>query len=343
MSGIRIPFRWLTPLMGVLLLAGCASSAATSASLVSSTPVMTSQMDSALRPSVLEGQAIFDRADYMIGSAQHSILLEMYELGNTREISLLEQKADSGITVLAILDGSEKQTAKAIPELEAHHVKVQVAAAPLIQKGGIQHAKMLVVDDTQVLIGGMNWGSGSVKNADVDVYMLGAIAKEAQGVFESDWRMSGASLPAGIIIENTTNQDILYGKPLLSAILTELDHAQTIQVALFELSNNELINKLIERSKAGVKVKVLLDTRMEKKINSRAAEQLRSAGVQVKLYPENQVLHAKVIVTDHVVIVGSANGSYDAFSKNHELDIVTSDPAVLKQAQADLEAKFAKQ
>ena len=329
--------------MSVLLLAGCGSSEATTASLVSSTSSMTSQKVSNTQPSLLEGQAIFDRADNMISSAQHSILLEMYELGDTREISLLEQKADSGVPVLALLDGSEKETAKAIPELEAHHVKVQVAASPLIQKGCIQHAKMLVVDDNQVLIGGMNWGYGSVKNADADVYMLGATAKEAQGVFESDWRMLGASLPAGIIIEKTSNQDILSGKPLLNAILTELDHAQTIQAALFELSNYELINKLIERSKAGAKVQVLLDTHMGKKINSRTAEQLSSAGVQVKLYPENQVLHAKMIVTDRVAIVGSANGSYYAFSRNHEADIVTSDSGVLKQAQADFEAMFAMQ
>lgn len=64
-------------------------------------------------------------------------------------------KADSGVPVLALLDGSEKETATAIPELEAHHVKVRIAVSPLIQKGGIQHAKMLVVDDSQVLIGGV--------------------------------------------------------------------------------------------------------------------------------------------------------------------------------------------
>lgn len=353
--GMRIPFRWITPILCVLLIAGCASSGPTTSASVSTTTAApaspsassavsptTSQPVSAVQPSLLEGQAIFDRADDMISSAKHSVLLEMYELGNLREIALLEQKADSGILVLALLDGSEKQTAKAIPELEAHHVKVQVATSPLIQKGGIQHAKMLVIDDSQVLIGGMNWGTGSVENADADVYEEGTTANEAQSVFEADWRQLGASLPAEVTDETISSPDILSGKPLLSAILTDLDQAKTIQAAFFELSNHELINKLAERAKAGANVQVLLDTRMEKQINSKAAKALSSAGVQVQFYPSNQVLHAKMIVTDSVVIVGSANGSYDAFTRNHELDLLMSDSSVLKQAQADFETMYAK-
>ena len=54
---------------------------------------------------------------------------------------------------------------------------------------------------------------------------------------------------------------------------------------------------------------------MEKKINSQAAKELSSAGVQVQFYPSNQVLHAKMIVTDS---------------------------SVLKQAQADFETMYAK-
>lgn len=350
-----IPFRWITPILSVLLVAGCASSETPTVASVLPTPVSsastaaapsdsstTSQPVSAVHPSLLEGQAVFDRADDMISSAKHSILLEMYELGNSREIALLEQKADSGVPVLALLDGSEKQTAKAIPELEAHHVKVQVATSPLIQKDGIQHAKMLVIDDSQVLIGGMNWGRGSVENADADVYEEGTTAKEAQSVFNADWRQLGASLPTGVTDDTISGQDILSGKPLLSAILSDLDQAKTIQAAFFELSNRELINKLTERAKAGAKVQVLLDTRMEKKINSQAAKELSSAGVQVQFYPGNQVLHAKMIITDSIVIVGSANGSASAFTRNHELDLLTSDSSVLKQAQADFETMYAK-
>ncbi|KLU61763.1 cardiolipin synthase [Peptococcaceae bacterium CEB3] len=339
--GMRISFRWIAPLLGIFLLAGC--SGATNANIAPSVPAATPPATSITQPSLLEGQAIFDRADNMIRSAQHSILLEMYELGDAREIALLEQKAESGIPVLAVLDGSERETAKAIPELEAHHVKVQIAVAPLIEKSGIQHAKMLVVDDSQVLIGGMNWGYGSVENADADVYTHGATAKEAQSVFESDWRKLGATIPAGVPLENTSAQDILSGRPLLKAILTELNHAQTIQAALFELSNRQIIGKLAERAKAGAKVQVLLDTRMEKEINSRAAKQLSNVGVQVKFYPGNQVLHAKMIVTDHVTIIGSANGSYDAFTRNHELDLLTRNPGVMKEAHADFEAMLARQ
>ena len=42
------------------------------------------------------------------------------------------------------------------------------------------------------------------------------------------------------------------------------------------------------------------------------------------------MLHAKMIVTDSIVIVGSANGSANAFTRNHELNLVTNDSSVLK-------------
>ena len=138
---------------------------------------------------------------------------------------------------------------------------------------------MLVIDDSQVLIGGMNWGTGSVENADADVYEEGTTAHEAQSVFEADWRQLGASLPTGVTDETISGQGILSGKPLFSVILADLDQAKIIQAAFFELSNYELINKLAVHAKAGVNIQVLLDTRMERKINCQAAKAMSSAGV----------------------------------------------------------------
>jgi cardiolipin synthase len=197
------------------------------------------------------------------------------------------------------------------------------------------HAKMLVVDDAQVLIGGMNWGPRSVENTDADVYTQGNIAHEAQSVFESDWRTMGSTIPNNVTNESTQAQDILTGKPLQRAILSTLDHAQTIQAALFELSNRSLINELCKRSEAGAKVQVVLDSRMEKSINKRAANTLKKAGVEVEFYPGDQVLHEKMLIADNTVIIGSANYSYNAFLRNHELDLISNDTHVVSQAKTD--------
>lgn len=320
-----------------LLATGCATtSSVLVTSTTTSTQTHTSESSTANQnSSLLAGQAIFDKADAMIQNAQHSVLLEMYELGDSKEINLLGQKAESGVPVLVILDGSEKHSKQAISDLENHHVQVKVAAPPLIQSRGIMHAKMLVVDDSQVLIGGMNWGPGSVENADADVYTQGGTAHEAQGVFESDWRTMGVTVPSGVNDESSSAQDILTGQPLVSAIESTLDRAQTIQAVLFELSNRDIINELCKRAQAGAKVQVVLDSRMEKSINSRAANTLRKAGVEVQFYPKNQVLHEKMLIADDTVIIGSANYSYNAFTRNHELDLVTGDKNVVAQAKDD--------
>ena len=283
-------------------------------------------------PALLEGEAIFNRADQMISSAKSSVLLEMYELGSSREISLLEQKASQGIPVLVILDGTESQSIAAMGELKAHHVTVAVAHSPLIN-GGIEHAKMLVVDDAAVLIGGMNWGRGSYKNADCDVFLTGSSVQEAKWVFERDWALEGESIPAGVKQERATNQSILAGQILLNQLVATLDKANNIEAALFELSKRKLLATLEDRARAGASVKVLLDTRFEKP-SRKVLGALKAAGVQVKLYPDNQVLHAKMLIAGNMLIVGSSNWSYDAFAKNHELDVFTSNPVLLNEAQA---------
>lgn len=337
---------WAIPLILTLLLSGCASASLTSASVsvsgAQASPIVSvtsaspgvSSASSLKNASFLEGEDIFKQADAMLGSAQKSILLEMYELGDKTELSLLEKKAKAGIPVLVILDGKESQSRASLAQLKANHVQVVVAGAPLVGDGGIQHAKLLVVDDQKLLIGGMNWGKGSYKNADADVYLEGESAKEAQEVFESDWQTLGHSLPQVVARETVAGNAILSGQPLLQRILQTMSQANNIDASLFELSNRELINKFEQRARAGAKVRIVLDSRLEGKENSKVIKSLRQAGVEVRSYPKNQVLHAKMLITGDTLVIGSANYSASAFNgRNHELDIFTQEQNLVSEAK----------
>ena len=224
----------------LVLLSGCSEQLGQSVQTVTQA-VTQSNVDSSTstsdQVSFLDSESIFTQADSMLSSAKQSVLLEMYELGNPSELKLLEADADKGIPVLLLLDPKEPQSQMSVVELKAHNVSVIMAKGPLIGGNGIQHAKMLIVDDTQVLIGGMNWGKGSYKNADADVFLTGQLAKNAQAVFVKDWEAVGGHIPQSVVNERTTGSSILSGQPLLKEILLTLDNSSLIQASLFEISN----------------------------------------------------------------------------------------------------------
>ncbi|AFM43577.1 hypothetical protein Desaci_4751 (plasmid) [Desulfosporosinus acidiphilus SJ4] len=325
----------LTTLMLCMILTGCSFQSSQPVTAVSQSKVDTSQNSSSL---FLEGDQIFSQADLMLRSAKSSVLLEMYELGSPSELQLLEDDGDKGIPVLVLLDAQEPQSKRSVAELKAHHVSVLVARDPLIGGRGIQHAKLLVIDDSQLLIGGMNWGKGSYKNADADVFLKGSAAQEAQAIFEKDWSSIGGSIPAGVVKETNMGQSIFSGQTLLSKLLVTLDSSSFIQASLFELSNRSLLDKLKACAKAGANVQVVLDSQLESAQNRSVVDSLRAAGVQVRMYPKGQVLHAKMLIADHTLVIGSANWSFSAFSSsgtfNHELDLFTSDQVLLSHAKS---------
>lgn len=328
----------LLMLMLMVLLVGCSGQTGQPVRAVSQSTADSSESNSS---SFLEGDQIFSQADSMLRSAKTSVLLEMYELGNPSELKLLEADADKGIPVLVLLDAKEAQSIRSVPELKAHHVSVLVARDPLVGGRGIQHAKLLVVDDSQLLIGGMNWGKGSYKNADADVFLKGSTAKEAQAIFEKDWSSIGGAIPNEVVQESNVGQSILSGQALLNKILETMDSSSVIQASLFELSNRSLIDKLKERAKAGANVQAVLDSQLESAQNRSIAESLKSAGVKVRMYPKGQVLHAKMLIADQTLVIGSANWSLSAFSSsgtfNHELDLFSSDSSLLKDAKSTFE------
>ena len=86
---------------------------------------------------------------------------------------------------------------------------------------------------------------------------------------------------------------------------------------------------------------MVLDSQLQGSQNLKIANVLRNAGVDVRMYPKGQVLHAKMLIADNSLVIGSSNWSFSAFSNsgtyNHELDLFTSQPTLLKSARSTFE------
>ena len=125
------------------------------------------------------------------------------------------------------------------------------------------------------------------------------------------------------------------GVPRTQAVWLQLiEHAQkSMDIAAFYISNKPgealqpVLDALMRRAAAGVRVRILLDATFMKE--SRAAYDLLKdkPGIEIRILPVNKltggVLHAKFfIVDDHIVFVGSQNWDWRALTQIHEIGAV---------------------
>ena len=165
-----------------------------------------------------------------------------------------------------------------------------------------------------------------------------------------------ATAPAFQIVESVPVATD-YGQPGVprtqAAWLQLIDHArQRIDIAAFYISNQPgealqpVLDALIRRAAAGVKVRILLDATFMKE--SRAAYDLLKGkpGIDIRILPVNRltggVLHAKYfIVDDHTVFVGSQNWDWRALSQIHEIGAMVRDERLARTFEAAFEFDWA--
>jgi phosphatidylserine/phosphatidylglycerophosphate/cardiolipin synthase-like enzyme len=103
----------------------------------------------------------------------------------------------------------------------------------------------------------------------------------------------------------------------------------SIHMAMFELkyysnfknsSANIIVEDLIQASKRGVEVKIIVDEFSER---DNAYKKLKENGIEIKMDSQNTTTHAKLIIVDgRVVVLGSTNLSFYGLEKNNEINVI---------------------
>ncbi len=301
---------------------------------------------------------IFRQVKLGIDAARSSIQLEMFGFGQMDIAEALVGAKDRGVKVQVVLDPVNKELDwEQEKKVCADYLKkngVDVKWYP-VQQGGegknkfdqINHVKMMIMDGDRAIIGGMNWGSHSPMNHDVDVLVEGPIVDKMEALFGKDYLKSGGKEKDLIPIAKTPEQ----GESYVSLLTTSddpkdrsvkaalhraiKDARKSIQVEMFVMSDWSVTKALCEAAERGVKVQVLLNPfEIEgKKLNEAGAAKLKAAGGEVKWYPLDEKtgrkLHAKMGIFDgEEVILGSANWSGAGLTYNREADVDIIDPNV---------------
>lgn len=100
---------------------------------------------------------------------------------------------------------------------------------------------------------------------------------------------------------------------------------------------NQIFSELIEAKKRGVKVEIILEqsdvpgySNTNEK-NLKTAQFLSNNGISVYFDSPDKTTHSKLIIIDkEFVIIGSANWTYYALTKNNETSVVIKSPELAK-------------
>ena len=115
-------------------------------------------------------------------------------------------------------------------------------------------------------------------------------------------------------------------------IISSIGNArETIDVAIYSLTSEDISRAIMKAHKRGVNVRVIADFLQSQSRSSRVQE-LSAQGIKVKIFPNGTVMHDKFAVIDNsTVITGSYNWTKGASYSNKENFIIIVDKGLARK------------
>ena len=273
-----------------------------------------------------------------IDSATSSLDMTMYELEDTTAVNDLIALENKGVTVRVVLDRQHQSAnSSAYTALTGAGVGVVWSSSAFTYT----HQKTITVDGTRSLI--------LTGNLTSQYYATG----RDYGVFDDDSRDVAAIEKvfaadyAGTSVTPSDGDHLLWSTTdSRSRLLSVINGATTtLDVEELEFSDSTVIEAIAARAKAGVKVRVVLESPAG---YSTEVAEIESAGGTVVGYsdPDGFYIHAKAIVADYglstqAVEAGSMNLSSNSLTNNRELGIILTGTGVAQPVASTIESTFA--
>jgi cardiolipin synthase len=212
--------------------------------------------------------------------------------------------------------------------------------------GHFDHRKVVVVDGRVGYVGGPGIEDHySTGTHDLMVRLEGPVVAQLQAVFLLSWHFQGGplrpddverSFPPIADVGGTTMQ-ILHNNPgeghlpIGAAFRAAVrDATSRLYVISPYLTDRGILTGLVDAARRGVRVRVIVPADPHA-LPARAAVRhyfraLTEAGADVREHPE--MAHAKVVLSDDTVLVGTSNLDAISLSRNWEMQLCIEDAAV---------------
>ncbi len=310
------------------------------------------------------GHEMFPAMLAQIESARSSVRLEIYIFSPERlgvEFrEALTRAARRGVRVRVLVDalGSARLPSGFWdPLIEAGGEARQFNPLTLKRLGIRNHRKLLVCDELVAFVGGFNIapeyeGDGVVSGwCDLGVRLTGIMAPELARAFDAMYSRAEFKhkrfLPLRLGMRkkfHAERQQLLLSgpgrgwNPIKRALVVDLAKARDVRIiAAYFLPTWRLRRDIARVARRGGSVEIILPGKSDVLISQLAAQSLYrrflKAGVRIYEY-QPQILHAKLIIIDDVVYVGSANLDQRSLNINYELMVRFQQADCAREARA---------
>ncbi|MNR82182.1 putative cardiolipin synthase YwiE [compost metagenome] len=321
-------------------------------------------------------------------SAQDSIQIDYFLLGGDigKQIAeILAERQRNGVTIQVMLDGKAGIAGPTQNQVKEVMSRLKLGSIPfksfpikfmpqnrgmLANRFQIDHNKLVVVDRRVAWVGSMNLFDFATMNHDLMARIEGPVAAELSRMMAEEW---GVPLPAPkdpvrilpIVPELTSSmirlhQTGIQQRNTKDILLANIAAARrTIDVAMFEWSDLDIVKALGDAKRRGVQVRVLLDrhasdekympwlrfTELYGIPNLYAAKHLMKEGLELKWYDaqlDMQELHMKLSIFDgEKAVFGSTNYTFQAFNNFRETGVEVTGGPILTQLTGMFERDWA--
>lgn len=272
-----------------------------------------------------------------IDSAKLSVDVAAYSLSLNSIRDALLRAHDRGVQVRMVMESENLD--RADPQ------RLLDAGIPILgdRREGLMHNKFMVIDDSEVWVGGMNYtDSGAYEDNNVmmrirSVKVAENYAKEFEEMYTEDRFGDNvlAETPNPRVTIDGTPVDIYFSPDdgVQAILLDILAGAQeSIYFMAFSFTSDELGDVMRERAESGVTVAGVMDEEQVQSNQGTEYDAFRQAGLDVYIDGNPGQMHHKVIIVDEdIVIVGSYNFTNSAETRNDENLLVVYDEQIAAQ------------
>ncbi|MCX7722137.1 MAG: phosphatidylserine/phosphatidylglycerophosphate/cardiolipin synthase family protein [Verrucomicrobiae bacterium] len=319
------------------------------------------------------GDEAFRAAEQAIDGACRSVRLEVYTYADSavgrRIRDRLTAAAARGALVRVLVDGvgSFRLPGSFWEPLVAAGGQVRVFNPISLERFAVRdHRKLLVCDEAVAILGGFNIapeyeGDGVTRGwCDLAMQLEGEPARALAASFDSMFEHADFRHKRPLrfrrplvkrLVPASDWQLLLSGpgrgrNPLLRMLHRDLVGAASVQIAAaYFLPTRRLRRKLMRVARAGGTVRLLLPGKTDVQLSQLAAQclytRLLKAGVEIYEY-QPQILHAKLIIVDDAVYVGSANLDPRSLRINYDLMVRFHNVELAEQARSVFDAMISR-
>ncbi|MCX5781897.1 MAG: phospholipase D-like domain-containing protein [Elusimicrobia bacterium] len=274
----------------------------------------------------------------IINSSKSSISIAHYYFKNdstTLKIkNAIRDAAKRGIKVRVLLDGSIKENAGALDDFSSFGVKIKLG-----NPKRKLHAKLIIADAAVTLLGSTNFSEKSIdENNETNVLINDAsVSKIYQEYFEMLWKNEVFNKNINFLeIGSEFIAVPVFDKNYFDYALELISNSKKNVGVILYMANfmpkyysskpNRLLRALCDAKRRGVSVRVILEkSGHDEKLNEMNAgtfKYLSGNNIEIKFVPSDIITHAKLLICDKKVILGSTNWVISGLGKNREANVL---------------------